>query len=422
MNHPFHLEPPRAGLRGAARVDPNCYNVHMNNDLDGVSARELKRKLLEEAHRLGFDLAGVTTPDPPDHLDVYREWLGRGRHGQMGYLASERGRRLRADPRELLPQCQSILVLAMNYLPESQAANRPNKGPQVATYAMGDDYHDVIPERLQSLVTSLEGWLGKSIPHRIYTDTGPILERELAQRAGLGWIGKNTCLIHPDRGSYFFLAEVLLGLALPSDDPLKTDHCGSCTRCLEACPTECILPDRTLDARRCISYLTIELRGEIPPDLRSAIDDWVFGCDICQQVCPWNQRFARPTAEPAYQPRQFLLEADPCQYLSMQEDQFRRVFRGSPIKRAKRRGLVRNAAVVAGNGAREESVPALRKLLFADSEPLVRRHAAWSLGQIGSRDALQALHDARQTERNEEVQAEIAGALQEKPLGDEGQH
>ena len=378
---------------------------------DERTAQDLKSRIMAEAQRLGFELVGVTTPEPPPHFDTYQMWLDEGRHGTMDWMARKRSQRARANPRELLPECKSILVVGMRYQPQDSSPAEPEHPAQVAQYAVGDDYHDVIPERLERLMGTVEGWLGEEIPYRIYTDTGPILERELAQRAGLGWIGKNTCLIHPQHGSYFFLAEVLLGLTLEPDDPIRTDHCGTCTRCIEACPTDCILPDRTLDARRCISYLTIELREAIPDDLRSDMGQWVFGCDICQQVCPWNQRFAQPSDESAYQSRPFLKHAAPEDYLQLDDEDYREVMRNSPLKRAKRRGLARNAAVAAGNRSDPAALPALRSTLLEDPEPLPRAHAAWALGQIGTPEAREALAASEQQEQDPAVRAEVSAAL-----------
>lgn len=357
-----------------------------------------------EALRLGFTMVGVTTPDPPRHLDVYRDWIRAGRHGQMGYLAGERALERRENPRLLLPECQSILVLAANYLPKSRGALA------VARYAQGDDYHTVLVGRLESLVDKLEIQAGAAIPHRIYADTGPLLERELAQQAGLGWIGKNTCLIHPRHGSWFFLAEVLLGIELVSDPPMFTDHCGSCTRCIDACPTSCILPNRTLDSRRCISYLTIELRGAIPPQMRPALDGWLFGCDICQEVCPWNDRFAEPTHDPAFQPRPMLEQADRLEILQMSPEDYRLRLRGSPLKRTKRQGLLRNAAVNAGNRGDPRAIDDLKRILREEPHPMPRTHAAWALGRLG---AAEVLDDALPQEDDPEVRNEIKQALSE---------
>ena len=364
------------------------------------------RFVKEQARRLGFVSAGVTTAEPPNHLDVYREWIARGRHGDMDYLAAERALEMRARPKDLLPECESIVVVAAPYSP------RLNSGgtARVAAYALGEDYHQVLVDRMRALVTALEGHVGRPVPHRLYTDTGPILERELAQRAGLGWIGKNTCLIDPQRGSYLLLGEILLGLRLEPDAPFVEDRCGSCTRCVEACPTGCILPDRTLDATRCISYLTIETRGGIAPELRPAIGDWVFGCDVCQDVCPWNVRFAGPADDAAFAPRPFLDPAQLGTFLDLDEIGYRTHLGRSPLKRAKRRGLVRNAAVAAGNSRDAEYVGTLAGLM-ADSEPLVRLHAAWGLGEIGGPEARRALEEAAHREREVGVLQEIAAAL-----------
>jgi epoxyqueuosine reductase len=369
----------------------------------------LKARLKEQALREGFGLAGVTTPDPLPHYDVYQDWLHAGHHGEMDYLASVRAIARREDPRQIMPQCRSIVVLACNY----STAGASQSGPRVAAYALGDDYHDVFLERMARLATWIEAETGRAIERRSYTDTGPLLERELAQRAGLGWIGKNTCLIHPRMGSYLLLAEMLLDLDLPPDEPFEHDRCGTCRRCIDACPTGCILPNRTLDARRCISYLTIELKGAIPRELRTSIGDWVFGCDICQQVCPWNVHSARPTEDPAFQPRPFLNPPDLQAFLDWQPGKLDDLLRRSPLKRAKRHGLVRNAAVVAGNREDKQYVPALTRILRFDDQAIARGHAAWALGRIGGKDAKMALWDAQRWEIDGEVLEEVLLALKE---------
>jgi epoxyqueuosine reductase len=374
-------------------------------------ADSLAARLKAEAHRLGFVLAGITTPDPPVSFPRYAAWLDAGRHGEMNYLASERGRARRADPRAILPESRSILVLAVPYDPPSSAPP-PGSEPagRAAAYAWGDDYHDVLLPRLKTLVAFLEAETGAPFPHHIYTDTGPVLERDLARRAGLGWIGKNSMLIHPQVGSYFLLAEILLGLDLPPDAPFETDHCGACTRCIEACPTDCILPDRTLDAARCISYLTIELKGGIPPELRLPMGDWIFGCDVCQQVCPWNERFAPPHGDAAFAPRSGLPRPSLPAELALTATEFSRKFKGSPVRRAKRRGYLRNAAVALGNTGDARHVPALAAAL-RDPEPLVRAHAAWALGRIGGEAAWAALQGALENEMDDQVLGEIRAAL-----------
>jgi epoxyqueuosine reductase len=384
--------------------------------MTNLSTQELTARVKAEALRLGFDLVGVTGPAPPPHLDVYHQWLEAGRHGNMAYLANERAVHMRSDPRLILPGCQSILVTAVSYLPEGHPHEMEN-APRVASYAQGDDYHDVLIDRLERLVSFIETQVGRSVPHHMYTDTGPMLEREIAQRSGLGWIGKNTCLIHPSRGSYLLLAELLLGIQLEPDAPFESDRCGTCTRCIDACPTSCILPDRTIDARLCISYLTIEHKGVIPHELREKIGDWLFGCDICQQVCPWN-RFAEPTKDPAFQPRPFLKSPDLERFLNLEADAWTEPLRGSPLLRPRRRGLLRNAAIVAGNNCDHAVIPHLIELMLHDPEPLVRGHAAWALGQIGSEGALTALKNAQEAEKEPSVIAEINAALDtahEKP-------
>jgi epoxyqueuosine reductase len=255
---------------------------------------------------------------------------------------------------------------------------------RIAAYAWGDDYHLVLPRRLHALVNFIEHRVGHPVANRCYTDTGPLLERDLAQRAGLGWIGKNTCLINPKHGSYFLLAEILLGLPLRPDRPFVSDQCGTCTRCIQACPTDCILPDRTLDAGRCISYLTIENKNEIPTDLRSPTGDWLFGCDICQMVCPWNLRFASSRGDPALALREDLAVPVLAREILLTQDEFSRKFRNSPIKRAKRGGYVRNAASALGNRGNDGDVRALAEVT-QDADPLVREHAAWAIEQIRSR-------------------------------------
>jgi epoxyqueuosine reductase len=335
---------------------------------------DLKRSIQDKARQLGFVLTGVTLPDPPPHYHTFERWLAQGRHGAMDYLAAERSRARRADPRKILPQCKSILVLATPYPPASPKGAGGEVEGRIAAYARGADYHQVLPARMKELIRFIEEQAGGPVENRWYTDTGPLLERDLAQRAGIGWIGKNTCLIHPKQGSYFFISEILLDLELEPDPPFTTDHCGTCTRCIEACPTQCILPDRTLDATRCISYLTIELRDDIPVELRDKIGDWVFGCDVCQMVCPWN-RFA-PPGDPAFEnalPPRSLTEE-----LTLTPQAFSQRFQRTPVKRAKRRGYLRNVAVALGNSGGRRHLPVLQQALN-DPEPMIRKHAQWAI-------------------------------------------
>ena len=342
----------------------------MTTQKSELSMRELKELIKVKSKQLGFILAGVTSSEPPANYIFFQSWLQAGNHGTMKYLENEK----RADPKLILPECKSILALAIPYQPvNNYQLTIDNSKLKIASYALSDDYHDVLPEKLQAIVSFIEEQLGHPIPNRYYTDSGPILERELAQRAGLGWIGKNSMLINPKAGSTFFLAEILLGIELEPDKPFPTDHCGNCTRCITACPTDCIRPDRTLDSRRCISYLTIELKDEIPEDLRLLMKDWIFGCDICQQVCPWN-RFSQP-ADPAFEPKipVPVLTSD----LLLPPVEFNQRFKRSPIKRTKRRGYLRNIAVAIGNNGNKDDIPTLDKVA-QDDEALVREHAKWA--------------------------------------------
>jgi epoxyqueuosine reductase len=339
---------------------------------------DIKIAIKEKSRQLGFSLAGVTTPEPPPHYSTFENWLEQGHHGRMDYLTSGRSRVRRANPHEILPECKSILVLATPYSPPSH--EREKDVGKVASYAWSDDYHDVLPARMKELVKFIDEQVGGPVKNRWYTDTGPILERDLAQRAGIGWIGKNTCLINPKRGSYFLLSEILLELELEPDLPFVTDHCGTCRRCIEACPTDCILPNRTIDATRCISYLTIELKDDIPTELREKVGSWVFGCDICQMVCPWN-RFA-VEGDPSFGDKTPLHSLTDELAISTQE--FNQHFKRSPIKRAKRRGYLRNVAVALGNTGDMLALPVLQKAL-SDTEPIVREHAQWAIEKIKSR-------------------------------------
>jgi epoxyqueuosine reductase len=302
-------------------------------------------------------------------------------------------------------------VLGLRYSSPPKGTPASPLHGQVASYAWGEDYHDVLAVRLQALGAWIEAQVGQAVPYRWYTDTGPLLERDLAQRAGLGWIGKNTCLIHPRLGSYFFLAEILLGIEVPPDAPFIYDRCGACTRCIQACPTSCILPDRTLDARRCLSYLTIELKGPIPPDLRPSMGNWVFGCDICQQVCPWNVRFSAVHGDQAFKPRPGLTRPDLAQELRLTAEGFKRRYKGNPLQRTKRRGYLRNVSTALGNSSDPEAIPALVEALQGDPEPLVRGHAAWALGRLRDEETGRMLEEALQIETDSYVLGEIEQAL-----------
>jgi epoxyqueuosine reductase len=302
-----------------------------------------------------------------------------------------------------MPSARSAIVVAMNY-------GGAEPSGSIARYARGRDYHDVLREKLEALHRWVQSAYGRPVQGKAYVDTGPILERDLAQRAGLGWFGKNSCLINPRLGSFFFLGILLLDLDLVADEPFEFDRCGTCSRCIDACPTHAIVAPKVVDARRCISYLTIELRGEIPRELRASLGALVFGCDVCQEVCPWNVQFSRGLAAGELAPRPENTAADPRDLLELSEEAFRERFRGSAVRRAKRRGLVRNAAVALGNRAHPDDVPALVRAL-GDPEPLVRGHAAWALGRIATPEAREALVERQAAERDPWALAELRSAL-----------
>jgi epoxyqueuosine reductase len=365
-----------------------------------VTPQTLTARIKDEGRRLGFDLVAVGPADPPPHAAAFDDWLEAGHAGGMAYLA--RGRDKRLDPDRVLAGARSVIACALGYLQEPGAADRPG----VARYAWGEDYHAVMEPRLRALAETV-GRLAPGSVARTYVDTGPLLERDLAARAGLGWIGKNTMLLHPDLGSFFFIGTVLTTAALGFDAPLP-DRCGTCTRCLEACPTAAFVDPYVLDARRCIAYLTIEHRGPVPAELRPGVGAWTFGCDVCQDVCPWNRR-APATGEAAFQPRALPLLGE---LLLMDEAAYRERFRGSPLKRTGRAGLARNAAVALGNRGSAEDVPTLAGAL-GHADPTVRGHAAWALGRIGGTDARRALLAARGREADAGTLDEIELALTE---------
>ena len=308
----------------------------------------------------------------------------------MGYLAREDSIARRGDLSRTMSEIRSIVVVGEPYEAGPVADPDDPAAAVVARYAVGADYHDVLKEKLLRLLDWLREEVGTSALGRAYVDTGPILERDLARRAGLGWFGRNTMLINPGAGSYFFLGLLLLDVEIPPTDPFSHDRCGSCAACLEACPTGALLGRDAsgapvMDARRCISYLTIELRGPIPTELRPGIGNRIFGCDICQEVCPWNRRFSAPRGEERYAPGRDLtgrgLVELTAELLDMGEDGFRSRFRGTPVLRTGRRGLLRNLCVALGNSGGEDAVPVLRRALGEDE--LVREHAEWALDRIG---------------------------------------
>jgi epoxyqueuosine reductase len=371
----------------------------------------LKDEMKAEAQRLGFSLCGITTPDPPDHIRQYRQWIQSGYHAAMSYLAREDSIEKRAKPKLILPEVKSVVVLGACYpfnYPDIPTSN--SLIGQISSYAWSADYHTVLKDNVQKLVDWFKDFTHQPIRAKICIDSAPVLERSLAWRAGLGWIGKNGSLIHPQWGSFFFLSEIFLDVEISPDEPQVKDFCGNCHHCMDACPTHCILPDRTIDASQCISYLTIEKRGDIPRDLRSALGNRVFGCDICQQVCPWNQKANRDRA-PDFSPfHSQPIKISLTSAIDMTEEEFNNSYQYSPILRTRYEGFLRNIVVALGNSKDASVIPALQKLLN-HSNPIFRLHAAWALGQFDSIDSRLSLENAQKIEIHPDVRAEIQAAL-----------
>lgn len=390
--------------------------------MSAATPTDLKAIVKDYAREVGFDLARIT--DAAVFAADRDLALARIQDGLMDGLPWYTAGRVKrgASPQELLPGAQSIISLGLNYYPADPAddpaegdtaADSRTGGPgltgQIARYARGRDYHRVMKARMRDFAAGLAARLDTPIAARWYVDDGPMLDRAAAARAGLGWFGKNSNILTSELGSWVFLGQVITDLAIAPDAPLvKT--CGSCVRCIDACPTGAIVAPYVIDNARCISHLTIENRGAIPRELRPLLGDWIFGCDLCQEVCPVNRK-AQPAQEPAFG-KAALATADLIEILEMSETDFRERFRGTPILRAKRMGLQRNACVALGNGKNPAAIPALDRAL-QQGESLVRGHAAWALGQIGGPAALAALHQAAQQETDEEALAEIRAVLGE---------
>jgi epoxyqueuosine reductase len=357
-----------------------------------VIAYELAEAAKRAATAAGFDLAGIAPVRREDlpELSAFIEWVDAGRAGEMKYLESrtESGEFRRASATNAAPWVRSMVVCALNYSadkPYSVEVSDPQRG-WISRYAWGTkDYHDALLPRLRQVEAAIKEFAatnGVTVETRSYVDTGPIVERVYARHAGIGWIGKNTCIIHPKMGSWLFLGVILTSLELPADADAP-DRCGSCTRCIDACPTQALVAPGKLDARLCIAYLTIEKRGTVDEELRPAIGHHIFGCDICQDVCPWNNKAgnAPPTSLPEFQPQEQLFHPDLRWLAQMDEESYRRTFRGSPVKRAKYSGLKRNVAIAMGNSRNKEFIPELEKIA-GDPDPVVAEHAQWAIRKL----------------------------------------
>ncbi len=380
-----------------------------------TAADRIKARALE----IGFDAVGIAAVEPLEARAHFEAWLAAGRHGEMSYLAARKQRERRDDPARILPDIRSVVCVALCHEPSREAARDCRLG-RIARYAAGEDYHRLMRDRLGAFQRFLREEALPGARALWYSDTGAILERGWAERAGLGWIGKHSGLLSQRIGSWFVLGEVLVDRVLDPDPPPAREHCGTCTRCIAACPTGAIVAPYQLDARLCISYLTIELRGPIPRELRPLVGDWIFGCDLCQEVCPWN-RFAPPARESRLHARTldgWTLE----RFLTLDDAGFDALFAGSPIRRARRGGFLRNVCVALGNRGEAGAAPALAAALASDPDALVRMHAAWALGEIGRRigaeigapvveEVARALHDAAGGDPSPDVREEATAAL-----------
>ena len=349
-----------------------------------MDLKQIQTDIKAWAAEFGFDRLGVARLQTQEALKFLDDWLARGRHGEMAYMA--RHRALRADPSQWVPGALSVLSVRMDYLPMQleDAMARLEDGEQaaVSVYALGRDYHKLMRRRLQSLASRMEAEIGP-FGYRVFSDSAPLFEKSFAQDAGLGWIGKHTNLIDRNTGSFFFLGEIVTDLPLPEDRPVSA-HCGSCTACITACPTAAILAPYQLDARRCISYLTIELKGTIPLEFRQSIGNRIYGCDDCQLVCPWN-RYAQITREADFLPRQGLDRIAMVELFAWSEDEFQQKLEGSSIRRIGYESWLRNLAIGLGNGPPTSRGIAALKSRSDDVSPVVREHVAWALGELAVR-------------------------------------
>lgn len=373
-----------------------------------MAGNDLTGRIRCIARELGFEAIGVAPIGalPGDHLD---EWLTRNYHGEMRYMAQNRKKRL--DPRVILPEARSMISVALNYSDlEEQPYDDPNRGV-ISKYSQGMDYHQVLKDRLHQLLERIRD-IAPEADGRIYVDTGPVMDKAWASRSGIGWLGKHTNILSRSLGSWFFLGEIILNLKLEYDEAVE-DYCGSCSRCIEACPTDAIVEPYLLDSRKCVSYLTIELREDIPVELRKPMGNLIFGCDICQDVCPWNHKSASPSQVEEFRPRPAAASPPLDRLGNLTPEEFSRDFRNSAVKRTKWRGLMRNVAVAMGNSGNPAFVQTLNRLLNT-SDAMVRRHAAWALAQLGSQGCFDLLRRRLPMESDAETRLTIENLLAQR--------
>jgi epoxyqueuosine reductase len=369
-------------------------------------------KIVEIALECGFQLCNITDLSAPVEVEYFRKWLESGYHGDMKYLENPDTINFRSSPSSFSPASKSILVLGARYPYNPLEILPAGLFGRISSYSWGNDYHLVLQKSSENLLNKLQTFTGNPISSRLAIDSSPVLEKPLGVRAGLGWQGKNSCLINPTHGSFFFLANLFSSIISQHNKTLVPNRCGTCHRCIDACPTGCILPDHMINASRCISYHTIENKGSIPKDIRSAMGDWLFGCDICQSVCPWNKKLNNADVHFEFLPHDsedtFI---NLVKLFKLTDQDFKQKYKNSPLLRAKRRGLFRNAVIVLGNSKDDAAFQVLGDLLKYEVEPLVRSHAAWALGQRSSRKSREFLSDQLLTESDPQVLEEINHAL-----------
>lgn len=377
-----------------------------------MASKNLKEVIKAESERLGFCLFGISTAKSLQGFQRYSDWIKHDYHANMAYLGTDRALQLRANPDMVLSGARSIISLGVKYPAPGKFVSNNGYG-KIAAYASGEDYHITLINKLNELITSSLSVTGRDLSTRIYTDTGPLLEREMAQQAGLGWFGKNSCLISPKYGSFVLICEILTDLELEPDAPFISNYCGTCTRCIDACPTGCILPDRTVDASRCISYHTIENKVIIPVEMREKMGNMVFGCDICQDVCPWNSG-ARLTAgleASAFKFRPEIHQIDLREELLITHTEFAIKYRNTPVKRSKYAGFTRNLIIAAGNSRDPVHVSRLAEFLADSENLLLQYHAAWALGKIEDKKASYHLNRMLKQTSDPQLKLEIINAL-----------